>query len=241
MRLLDLTCETPEANLAADEALLEWITTSEPVQGGVLRLWNATRPFVVLGHANRAAAEVNLTACHGRGVPVLRRSTGGGTVYQDTGCLNYSLVVPVNSRPGLASVTGAHRTILEVHRAALSRLLNTRVEIAGTSDLTLRGRKFSGNAQRRTRDHLLYHGTFLLHADLGLMEELLPPPTRQPEYRNGRSHREFLCTLPVPADAIRAALRTAWAAHEPFDVPLDAAIARWTRDRYGRAEWNLKF
>ena len=57
---------------------------------------------MVIGRAQRAAREVNLAACAASGVPVLRRASGGGTVYQDLGNLNISLAVPGRA-PGLAA------------------------------------------------------------------------------------------------------------------------------------------
>ena len=57
----------------------------------MLRFWEPNKPFVVVGYANQAAREVDLEACRKLGIPVFRRCTGGGTVLQGPGCLNYSL------------------------------------------------------------------------------------------------------------------------------------------------------
>ena len=70
---------TPEQNLALDEALFELCEDGGPPS---LRFWEPDRAFVVLGYTNRAAAEVNLQECQARSIPVLRRMTGGGTVFR---------------------------------------------------------------------------------------------------------------------------------------------------------------
>src|SRR5256885_16505266 len=91
---LDLTFATPAENLACDEALLDWF--EQDGGPGVLRFWEPPDYFVVVGYGNAVAAEVNVPACETRNIPILRRCTGGGTVLQGPGCLNYSLVLEVN-------------------------------------------------------------------------------------------------------------------------------------------------
>src|ERR1044071_9785969 len=159
-------------NLACDEVLLQMAEES-PETGEVLRVWEPVQYFVVIGYANRAASEVNLEYCETNTIPVLRRCTGGGAVLQGPGCLNYSLILPIN-----ASIHNTNASIMQRHAHALG------AEVRGHSDLTRGDRKFSGNAQRRKRRYLLFHGSFLLDLDIALVERLLPMPSRQPDYRH---------------------------------------------------------
>jgi lipoate-protein ligase A len=239
MDWLDLTLPTPAANLAADEALLE---RAEAGEGGeVLRFWESGVWFVVVGHGNRVADEVNAAECAVAGVPILRRCSGGGTVLQGPGCLNYGLILEMARRPELATVTGANRFIMNRHAEALSDVLSQPVAVAGVTDLVLGDRKFSGNAQRRTRRFLLFHGTFLLGLDADAVERFLGTPSRQPAYRARRGHRAFLTCLSAPPGQVKAALRRAWAASAALDaVPWDR-VDRLVATRYGRPEWNMKF
>jgi lipoate-protein ligase A len=113
--------------------------------------------------------------------------------------------------------------------------------VRGISDLTLGNLKISGNAQRRKRDRLLFHGTFLLDFDIELVEHLLPMPTREPDYRRRRPHREFLTNAAAARAAFREALQRAWQAVEPLtDAPLESVRAL-ARERYARDEWTFKF
>src|SRR5690348_8693943 len=102
MRYLDLTLPSPAENLALDEALL---LQAEAGQGGeVLRVWEWHHPAVVLGSGCRLAEDVDEPACQADGVPILRRSSGGGTVLLGTGCLLYSLVLNYERSPALTEI-----------------------------------------------------------------------------------------------------------------------------------------
>ena len=237
MKYLELTFLTPEENLACDEALLDVV---EEQGGDILRCWEPQQHFVVVGFANKVSSEVNQTACEALRIPIHRRCSGGGTVVQGPGCLNYSLMLSIEANPALTNVTSTNRYIMERHRDALTTLLGRQVTWDGCTDLTLDGRKFSGNAQRRRRRALLFHGTLLLDFDLSLISQVLPMPSSQPEYRVNRSHAEFVTNLEVDAEPVKASLRCVWQADEgPVEVPL-RKIESLVRERYGQAKWNLR-
>ncbi len=157
-RLLDLTLPSPIENLALDETLLDEL---DEVGGDpVLRFWESGRHFVVLGPSCRLMDDVHVDACEADGVPVLRRASGGGTVLQGPGCLSYALVLPLTLHPQLANIRSTNQFILERMASTLHRWEPGTVFL-GTSDLAIDGRKISGNAQRRKRNALLFHGTIL--------------------------------------------------------------------------------
>jgi len=238
MNFCDLSLPSPEENLACDEALLE--LAEEGRVGEVLRVWEPRQYFVVVGYSNQAAAEVNLPFCQLNTIPVLRRCTGGGTVLQGPGCLNYSLVLRLADSGPLQSIPATNAFVLNLHQTALSALLRAPVEMRGHTDLAIGGLKFSGNAQRRKKHFLLFHGSFLLHLDMSLVERALRLPSRQPEYRVNRSHSDFLINLGVPAIRIKEALAECWSASEPLaDLPFEQ-VSLLTREKYGQEKWNFK-
>jgi lipoate-protein ligase A len=239
MKHLDLTLPSPEANLACDEALLD--LCEQGFEHEILRFWEPDEPFIVLGYANRADEEVKLDVCRAKNIPVLRRCTGGGTVVQGPGCLNYSLVLKIAASGPLQSITGTNSFIMERHRNALTQVLGRCVEIQGYTDLTIGNVKFSGNAQRRKRKFLIFHGSILLHFDLALIEEVLLPPPKQPAYRQNRSHLHFLTNLAVPSLVVKEALIQAWTAYEKLAKPPWKGIEQLVRDRYSQSEWNSRF
>jgi len=239
MNYLDLTLPTPAENLACDEALLDRAETD----GGpaVLRFWESPLPFVVLGYANKVAEEVTVEACRALNVPILRRCSGGGTVLQGPGCLNYALVLRGSDTGPQQTITEANHFVMERNRRTLEALLSQSVSVEGVTDLALDQLKFSGNAQRRKRDWFLFHGTFLLYFDLGLIEKLVRVPPRQPDYRRQRRHAEFLTQIKLSQAQLKSALRDAWAADSTDTAIPNTDIAQLVSEKYGRDEWNLKW
>jgi lipoate---protein ligase len=239
VNVCDLTLASPEENLACDEVLLD-VCEAGSLEG-VLRFWEPAQYFVVLGYANRAAVEANLAFCQEYEIAILRRCSGGGAVLQGPGCLNYSLILPISSSPALNGIAETNNYILQHHQHALQGLLQARVERQGHTDLTIGGVKFSGNSQRRRKNYVLFHGSFLLHADLELIQKALPFPSHPPGYRLNRSHTDFLMNLKVPSQHRKAGLAKAWAATDRrAEVPLDK-VGELVATKYRQRSWNFKF
>lgn len=239
LQRLDLSYGTPAENLAADEALLDLCESGAGPE--VLRFWEPAAPFVVVGYANRLETEVNLGACATLAVPVFRRISGGGTVLQGPGCLNYSLVLRIDRDPALEGIATTNRYVLERLAAALSQLLGQPVDLAGDTDLVVGGRKCAGNAQRRRRHALLFHGCLLLRLDFELVTRCLPMPSRWPSYRLARTHEHFLVNLERPPGQVRDALAAEWGAHPGAFRPSAERVAGLAATRYSRTEWTRRF
>lgn len=242
---LDLTLDSPGENLALDEALWE---AGEATGTEALRFWESPVHFVVLGYANRIAREVNVPACEARGLPVQRRITGGGTVLQGPGCLNYTLVLRIADAGPTASITATNLHVMNRHAAALTRSLERPVRRRGDTDLAIGDRKFSGNAQRRGRRTLLFHGTFLLDLDLDLLRAVLPAPSRQPDYRENREHQAFVMNLGVDPRRVKDALREAWMTAMPSGANSGHVLSRTVERarelaalKYNTADWSRRF
>lgn len=240
MQFLNHTFSTPEENLACDEALLDLCEDGAAPE--ILRFWEPRDYFVVAGYSNKIQTEVLPEECDKQGIPILRRPSGGGTVLQGPGCLNYSLILRIDRHKAFQTLTQATSYIMEAHAKALLEMTSG-IQVEGISDLTLNGLKFSGNAQRRKRNAFLFHGTFLLNFDLSKIETFLAMPSRRPAYRKDRSHSEFLKNLRIPASRIHEALLKTWNASEKFPeahLPLEA-IDTLVQEKYSRREWNFKF
>ena len=242
MKRLDLTLPSPAENLACEEALLD--VCEENGGEEVLRFWEARETFVVVGYANKIASEVNIAACAAKNNPIFRRCSGGGTVLQGVGCLNYALVLRITDDGPCLSITSANQFIMERNRAAILSLnpqpsiLN--LSVSGHTDLTIGGRKFSGNSQRRKKNFLLFHGCFLLNFDLALVGEFLRMPSLEPDYRASRSHDDFLVNLNLPANQVKIALQTAWGATDKLQNFPEEETRQLATQKYSTDAWNLK-
>jgi lipoate-protein ligase A len=250
MQILDLTLPTPAENLAADEALLDLCEAGAGDE--TLLFWEPREIFVVVGYANKVATEVNVATCAAKKIPIFRRCSGGGTVVQMPGGLNYSLILRITENSPTRSISSANKFIMDRNCAAVQSAIGNRqsaISVRGHTDLTLTTRhsppvtvkKFAGNSQRRRKNFLLFHGTFLLNCNLSLVSELLPMPSLQPDYRAGRLHEEFVTNLDLPASQVKAALAKAWNANQPFQNPPLDKIEKLAREKYSSREWNRKF
>jgi lipoate-protein ligase A len=237
MMFLDVTLPTIEENLALDEALL--LEAEAGRRGEVLRVWEWPTPAIILGAGGRMADEVDEPACQADGVPVLRRSSGGGTVMLGRGCLLYSLVLSYDRAPPLREVRASYCYILGRMQETLADLLPG-VTCAGTSDLAADGFKFSGNAQQRKRDHILHHGTLLYDFDVDEMSRYLRLPTRQPEYRAGREHANFVRNLPCGVNELTRRISQSWKATTRMDEWPIEIVRELILKKYGSPEWNRR-
>lgn len=239
-RWLDVSLSTVAENLALDEALL---AEAHDAPGGeaTVRTWMPTAPTVVLGSSSHVSQEVDLDACHGRGVDVVRRPSGGLTVVLGPGCLMWSVIMPCpDAAPAIDAV---HAAVLEPLAASLRATGKTIVR-RGSSDLAIDHggelRKVSGNALRIRRHAILYHGTLLDTFDLGLISAVLRHPPREPDYRAGRDHASFLANLEVGRGPLEAAVRRAFRAEDVRAAWPLSRVAELLRDRYHDAAWTQR-
>jgi lipoate-protein ligase A len=236
MYYLDFSYADPAANLALDEALLLW--AEEQLGGETLRLWELTQPAVVLGAGGCLRQEVYWEQCLKDGVPVLRRSSGGGTVVLGPGCLCFSLILRLDHHPLLVDIRASFAYILQRIATALAPEVTVQFQ---ESDLVLNDRKVSGNAQQRKRRYLLHHGTLLYGIDAAVYDRYLAVPPRQPAYRRGRPHSEFVTNLPLSGATLRQRLRDLWQADTPLDVaPVQHQLEQLMQEKYGCTAWHWR-
>ena len=153
----------PHFNLALEEYLFSLDTDEE-----IFCLWR-NGPAVVSGRFQNIFAETDVPLAEDRGVAVIRRITGGGTVYHDEGNINYT-VIRSKDENGLD-----YPAFIAPVTAAL-RELGVPAEISG-SCVTVKGKKISGSAQTTAGGRVLHHGTLLYSADLNDLRRFTTPPS----------------------------------------------------------------
>jgi lipoate---protein ligase len=153
------------------------------------------RVEVVIGRGGKADVELDMAAIQADGVPVSRRRGGGCAVVLDQGNV---VVSAVAARPGIGEVTQAFREFTSWMIAGLATVGFAGVTSDGVSDLVLDQRKIGGSCIYRTKGLVYYTTTLLVVPNLDAIERYLPHPPREPDYRAGRCHREFLGCLQSP-------------------------------------------
>jgi lipoate---protein ligase len=217
--------------LACDELLLLEAETRPEAE--ILRFWLPSETGVVAGYSNQPAREINLAACGESKIPVYRRMSGGGTVVQGPGCLNLTVIAPIQFRPEYSTAGGTSRAIALRMIDALRPLLPGRtLALGGDGDLAMDGRKVLGSAQKRLVRCFLFHASLLLDMDIELITQLLPPPSKEPPYRAGRNHRDFLTNLHLPAETVITAIAGAWGPAVSRPYPDAAAVNRLAAEKY---------
>ncbi|NOU59826.1 lipoate--protein ligase [Marinifilum caeruleilacunae] len=122
---------------------------------------------LVVGKHQNTLAEINLDRVNAENIPVVRRLSGGGTVYHDFGNLNYCLIKK-GEKGKLVDFKAYSQPIIN----ALQKL-NVNAKFEGKSDLTIDGKKFSGNASHVYKNKVMQHGTMLFSSDLKRLNQLL--------------------------------------------------------------------
>jgi|GEM_PF-1430848 len=187
----NLKSTNPYFNLALEEYTL---VEKEKNEEDIYLFFYENSEAIILGKNLRREEET-----YGRKKlpPVIRRSSGGGSVVHFPGNLNYGLIINTNACPRLAPINKSYGVILNLVAKNLPGNLN--VQPGGISDLCVndrRGsRKISGNSQVRKKNWLLHHGSILYDAgNIPKISMYLRHPPKEPDYRKGRSHKDFLIT-----------------------------------------------
>ncbi len=159
MILIEKNSNDPYFNVAAEEFVVKHIKDE------VFMLWKNNNCLVVGKHQN-TIAEVNYPFLHSQNIPVVRRISGGGTVFQGVGNLNYSFIT--NTKDGEEKINFKRfaQPVLQFLGS-----LGVNAELMGKSSLAINGLKFSGNAAHVHRNRSLHHGTMLFDADLHLVNK----------------------------------------------------------------------
>ena len=145
-----------------NQAFEEYVFTQFPEEE-VFFLWRNT-PSVVVGCYQNICREVSVQALRKQRIPVIRRPSGGGTVYHDLGNVNYTYST---RSKGLVDYDACLQPVI----AALNAI-GVPAQKGRSCDIWVDGRKISGSAQRMAGGRLLHHGTLLFESDLAVLDQI---------------------------------------------------------------------
>jgi len=157
-------CEDPAVNLALEEHCFKHLDPNREVL-----LTYVNRPSVVIGRHQNAFDQVNLRVARRKGIPVIRRRSGGGAVYHDCGNLNFSFIGRYQQSRFLN-----YQSVLTPVLQALSDM-GIPAHFAAPNQIVVEDKKVSGNSQYSDMKRMVSHGTLLYQTDLETLQTVLTP------------------------------------------------------------------
>jgi lipoate-protein ligase A len=169
-------------------ALEEYVFRHKPADEDVL-LFYVNERAIIVGRNQNTVEEIDAGVVAARGITVVRRVSGGGAVYHDTGNLNFSFMTP-DVKGRFNRYDQFTRPVVEVLRD-----LGVPAELGGRNDILAGGRKISGNAQFAAPARMFSHGTLLLDADLDAVTTALRPRPGKVESKGVKSIRSRVANI----------------------------------------------
>lgn len=184
MLLIYDTNTDPHWNLAAEEYLLENFSES------IFRLWR-NADSIIIGRNQNAYAEIDTEWVSSKGIPVVRRLSGGGAVFHDLGNVNFSFfengISRQESNEMFRRFTGP---ILDALHS-----LGVEAYLEGRNDLMIDGKKFSGNAMCFSRNRIMQHGTLLFSSSIKSLAQALKERPEKFDGKAVKSHRSRVTNI----------------------------------------------
>jgi len=220
-------------NLAIEEYLMATCKENE----AILFLWQSDNTVVIGRHQN-PYKECNLPLMKEENVKLIRRKSGGGAVYHDSGNLNFSFIL----RKEYYSLDKQFSVILN----GLKKL-NLHGQVNGRNDMVIDGCKFSGNAFIHQKDVSCHHGTLLIESELSKLGKFLTPSQLKLKAKgvdsvksrvaNLKSHKQDL-TIQRVKDAIIEAFFETYKGKQTYQSLPNRKLIESYEESYRQWDWN---
>lgn len=235
---LNLMTTDPSYNLAVEQYVFDEL----PRDRAYFMLWQNDNAIIIGKHQN-TLAEINQKYVHEHGVRVVRRCSGGGAVYHDMGNLNYTFITDSTQNDSMNFGIFCEPVIKTLAQ------FGVHAELTGRNDMTIAGRKFSGNAQYVRDGRVMHHGTIMFSSNLSIVSQALtvdPDKIRSKGIASVRSRVTNIAEhLPAPislSEFRSALLQNVLKGHSASEYCLTEkdteAIDNLQKTRYGTWEWN---
>jgi lipoate-protein ligase A len=246
-RLVDSGLVLPAESAALDEAILEAHIAGEVPS--TLHFYVRAQPTISVGYFQKVSESIDAAEAERRGVAIVRRKSGGSSIYTDPGQLIYGLIVHEGELP--ASRSDSFRAVCSALAAAISAF-GVDARYRPMNDIEVGGRKVSGNAQLRRKGSVLQHGTLIVDTDLEAMDAVLRIDRSKRSSVSRPSERVArLSSLLAKVPSIEEVKQSVTMEFSrSFEVEFErgtltesesATVRRLVGEYYSRKEWNLKF
>lgn len=182
--------------MGLDEAIL-----NARIRGDIddtLRFFQFKPSTVSIGYFQSTKNQVNLEKCKERKIDLVRRMTGGGTVFHDTGGeITYSITLGLDNRS--KDIVGSYKLICSGIVEALKEL-GVESEFRPVNDVLVGERKISGSAQTRKKGVLLQHGTFMYDTDIETLAQVLKVSNEKLSDKFVKSVRKRVTTVRIECE-----------------------------------------
>lgn len=238
MLLIQNSNTNPYFNLALEEYLIM------NMDEDCISLW-INEAVIVVGKNQNALAEINLDYVRQNSIKVVRRLTGGGAVFHDIGNINFTYVQK-NSGERFNDYAHFTRDIV-----AYLSTLGVKAELSGRNDLTIKGKKFSGNAQCVKNGKIMHHGTILYSANLSRLAGALNANPLKIESKGIKSVSSRVTNViehmfeKIDVDSFKGGLEAFMIATYPQLVPYEltqsdiAEVDKLVTQKYNTWDWNF--
>ena len=237
MNYLNLKTTDPAFNLAVEEYVFDYL----PKDRMYVMLWQNDNA-IIIGKNQNTLAEINESYVKQQGIRVVRRLSGGGAVYHDMGNLNFTVI---------ADAQGENLDFGRFCALVVKTLqrLGVKAEINGRNDMTIDGKKFSGNAQYLRQGRVMHHGTILFDSNASVLANALKVDEAKIQAKGVKSVRSRVTNVRpcLPVDMtlpqFRQVLLDTILEDEPgeeyilTDKDLEV-VEKLKKDRYDTWEWN---
>ncbi len=236
IRVLETGHNSAPWNMALDEVLLNDLSDTP-----ILRIYGWRPPAVSIGYFQSMDEEVDVAECNRNGIDVIRRITGGGAVLHDSE-LTYSFLTKKYPQ----DIMKSYELICDAIIIAINAL-GFVSKFSPLNDITINGKKVSGNAQTRKKNALLQHGTILLDADIDRMFSVLKVPTEKIRDKMISDVKQRVTVLNKTFDEVASSLKKGFS--EKFCASLDIdvltaeeriATKKLAEEKYSTRQWNWK-
>ncbi|MFD3272150.1 lipoate--protein ligase [Paenibacillus dendritiformis] len=231
----------PRVNLAIEEFVLKHL----PLEEDSYLLFYINEPSIIIGKNQNTIEEINSDYVKANNIHVVRRLSGGGAVYHDTGNLNFSFITKDDGQ-SFHNFRKFTQPVIDTLRS-----LGVNADLTGRNDIQVGEQKISGNAQFSTRGRMFSHGTLLFNSEMEHVASALKVKAIKIESKGTKSIRSRVANIsdflaePMTIEQFKDTILRHIFGMEPDQVPQYKlteqdweTIHRISQERYQNWEWN---